>query len=86
MALPAPGEERILANMNNASQVVAASPDGKKIEYWAVAAGPQSTLVEVLRRVPKGWMVTLAGESLNPKEAAVLDDVRPFEVRKLGIR
>jgi hypothetical protein len=30
-------------------------------------------------------MVTLTGETLNPKEAAVLD-VRPFEVRKLGIR
>jgi hypothetical protein len=70
---------------NNAIQVVAASPDGKKIEHWAVAAGPQRALVEVLRRVPKGWMVTLTGESLNPQEAAALD-VRPFEVRKLGSR
>lgn len=68
----------------DAIQIVAASPDGKnKMEYWAVTAPPQAALVEVLRRVPAGWMVTLAGETLNPREAAVLD-LRPFEVRKLG--
>lgn len=68
----------------DAIQIVAASPDGKnKMEYWAVTAPPQAALVEVLLRVPAGWMVTLAGETLNPREAAVLD-LRPFEVRKLG--
>jgi hypothetical protein len=55
LALPAPAEERILANMNDAIQVVAASLDCKKIEYWTVAAGPQSHLVEVLHRAPKEW-------------------------------
>jgi hypothetical protein len=78
-------ERRIFATMN-AIQIVAATPDGKnKLEYWAVTAPPQTALVEVLQRVPAGWMVTLTGETLNPQEAAALD-LRPFEVRKLGHR
>jgi hypothetical protein len=70
----------------DAIYVVAATSVGhKKREYWAVAAEPRTALVEVLKRVPPGWMVTLTGETLNAREAAALD-VRPFEVRKLGSR
>lgn len=80
--MPGLSEGRIFLNMD-AIHIVAATQDGKKLQFWAVAAEPQRALVEVLQRVPSGWMVTLTGENLNPQEAAALG-VRPFEVRKLG--
>jgi len=65
--------------------VAASSPDGKKIEYWAVAAEPQIALIEILQRLPSGWMVGLTGENLTLQEAAVLD-MYPSGVRKLQCR
>jgi len=63
--------------------LINAKGDGR-IELWAVGA-PSVRGLEILRQhLPPGWMVSLTGEGLTFKEAAVLD-IRPNEVRKLRV-
>lgn len=62
--------------------IVAASQDGKSSELWISAGSPEAALVKVRQQLPAGWMVTLTGNSLTPKQAAVLH-LRPDEARKL---
>ena len=63
-------------------QLIVASPDGKRKELWAATGTPEAALVQVRQNLPAGWLVTLAGSSLTPREAEVLD-LHPNEVRKL---
>jgi hypothetical protein len=63
-------------------QIIVASPDGKRKELWAATGTPEAALVQVRQHLPAGWMVTLTGSSLTPRQAAVLD-LYPNEVWKL---
>jgi len=71
----------IIASMD-AIHILAATKDGKNTELWAVAGTPQRALWQLRERLPSGWMVTLTGNSLTPKQATILD-VRQDEPRKL---
>ena len=55
---------------------------GREIQYWAVSNTPVKALAEVLRRLPRNWMITLTGQSLTAEEAEILE-IRPGDVRKL---
>jgi len=66
----------------DAIHILAATKDGKNTELWAVAGTPQRALWQLRERLPSGWMVTLTGNSLTPKQATILD-VRQDEPRKL---
>lgn len=81
--IPSEAEEGRFASMYGIHVVAATGED--RTEFWAVAATPTKALVEVLQRLPAGWMVTLTGESLTLQEGAELH-FRPNEVRKLGLR
>jgi hypothetical protein len=62
--------------------VIAATRDGTNKEYWAVVGTPTVALTEIRQHLPLGWMVTLTGTSLTPRETAALD-MGTDKVRKL---
>lgn len=62
--------------------LIVASPDGKRKELWAATGTPEAALVQVRQHLPPGWMVTLSGNGLTARQAAVLN-LRPNEARKL---
>jgi hypothetical protein len=66
----------------NETHIIAASRDGKETELWIAPGSAEQALVRVREHLPAGWMVTLTGNSLTRKQAAVLA-LGPDEVRKL---
>ncbi len=74
--------ERGIFGLMGTVQVIAAIRDGTNKDYWAVAGTPTEALTEIRQHLPPGWMFTLTGTSLTPKEAAALD-MGTDKVRKL---
>ncbi len=61
---------------------VPTTQDGKETDLWITAGPPEMALVRVLEHLPSGWMATLTGQSLTPKQAVMLG-LAPNEARKL---